>query len=346
MISIFMSRFFPSIIFPLIIGLLAGFLGAVLAQNELSRYAAELEAETARQLLLSEESARVRSGGEAETLEKVRAAILPALAIFSEISEEGTALPGSETGLGIVVTSDGWLVTVADALGSFVTVGDKTYPVEETVADPLTEIIFARIKANGLPVAPFGDSRELEAGEEVFAAVGRSAILSTTVVDPHAWSGSQAANSAERFITGLLLSGSTDLPAGAPIVNDFGGLIGIEEVPFHHFSAAVTQAVRGGTVTHTSLGAIVADLSLVRLSSNLSRGLTRGAYVKQVTYASPAALAGLVPGDVILRVQDIALDDETTLAEALVGFEPGKRVTMVVDRSGMELSLEVELGAL
>ena len=62
-----------------------------------------------------------------------------------------------------------------------------------------------------------------------------------------------------------------------------------------------------------------------------------------VTPGSPAEAAGLMAGDVVLRIDDTPIEGLRDLSNALK--TPGDRVTVVYERDGREASVEVELVA-
>lgn len=326
-------------------GLLSGVLGTVLTENYLENYARQLEDETSRQLQLSQERSREVPGSYDEALENARTSLLPSLVTFYNVTDETTILPGTEIGVGVVLTSDGWIATTEDALGSIALIGEQTYTVETVVRDVLTDVVFVDLQAEGLPVIPFGDATQLEAGDQVFVGMGREALLSTTLLHADAWIGTTSTSAAERFITAFRYT--QDLQStGAPVVNTSGELVAIGTVPLNHFSLAITSAIRGGEVLRASFSASVIDLSHVRLAESLRRGFTHGVFVNTLTFGGNAAESGLLYGDIITRIQDVSLSRDTTLAEVLASFEPGKRVSLLVDRNGNEMTLEVELGEL
>jgi C-terminal processing protease CtpA/Prc len=70
---------------------------------------------------------------------------------------------------------------------------------------------------------------------------------------------------------------------------------------------------------------------------------SRGAQVTHVYPASPAARAGLRPGDVILAVNDQEVQDTPDLITILDGFEPKSKVTLRLERGGQEVEAPVVL---
>ena len=73
--------------------------------------------------------------------------------------------------------------------------------------------------------------------------------------------------------------------------------------------------------------------------------LTAGALVTDVGPGTPAAAAGLRPGDVIMALNNTAIDTNHTLANVLSNFKPGDAVTLSVIRNSQPLSVKVTLAA-
>lgn len=80
--------------------------------------------------------------------------------------------------------------------------------------------------------------------------------------------------------------------------------------------------------------------------NTLPDGVNQGALVLNVVADSPAAQAGVQPGDVIKAVNDQEVSATTTLPQALAHFKPGDKVTLTVARTGEtdDLKLTATLG--
>ena len=68
-----------------------------------------------------------------------------------------------------------------------------------------------------------------------------------------------------------------------------------------------------------------------------------GVKVAGVTAGSPAERAGVQEGDVLLRFAGQEVESLRGYSEILKGLEPGQAVTVVVDRSGEQMTLEATL---
>lgn len=337
------TKLISLIVLTIIIGLTSGLLGAIWTENYLTQYKASLEEAGERQLTLSQEKPRPLPGTYEEALAHARETLQPALVRFYTAAP-ATILPNTESALGVAVTSDGWVLSTKGAIGSAAAyVGTTGYVIDQTLTDPLTEVVMIHLMASGLPVIPFGASSEVESGELAFAALGERAILSTSIVDARHFIALIASNPAEAFTTDFLYADGLDLP-GTPVVNSAGELVAVGQTPLHQVLPIIKSVIRSGEVSRAKFGAALVDLSAVRLMGSLSRGFTRGAYVDAVPVGSPAAAAGLKRADIITRFGDVALNGHLTLAEILADYQPGQTVEIILDRAGEEMQIEVQLG--
>jgi S1-C subfamily serine protease len=85
------------------------------------------------------------------------------------------------------------------------------------------------------------------------------------------------------------------------------------------------------------------------LAKEFNLKTTRGAYItsgsgqEAVVKGSPADIAGLVDHDVITKVNNITVDDKTSLTAALSRFKVGDKVTLTLVRDGKKITKDVTL---
>jgi S1-C subfamily serine protease len=68
-----------------------------------------------------------------------------------------------------------------------------------------------------------------------------------------------------------------------------------------------------------------------------------GAFVVKVGSNTPAEQAGILPGDIIVRISEALLDEDTIFINALFNYQPGDLVEIEVVRNGVREVLQVRL---
>jgi len=103
-------------------------------------------------------------------------------------------------------------------------------------------------------------------------------------------------------------------------------------------------------VPEVKMGISYIGVEIQNLTKELadSVGLLEGAgvLVKNVKPGGPAALAGILPGDVILRFKDTWVTDARILSELVKSIPPGTRSPVYIDRRGKRYNLTILVGEL
>jgi serine protease Do len=102
--------------------------------------------------------------------------------------------------------------------------------------------------------------------------------------------------------------------------------------------------VNTGRVVHGRLGVEAQDLDQA-LAESFDLSSPNGALVSEVLPNSPAASAGLEPGDVILRFDGAMITDAGQLAAQVSMSAPGERATLEVSREGRSMTFAVPIGS-
>jgi serine protease DegQ len=267
-------------------------------------------------------------------------------------------------GSGVIVdAARGYILTnghvVANPSEIQVTLKDRrTYPARLVGSDPATDVALLQIDAPGLTAVAFGDSDRLEVGD-VVVAIGNPFGLGQTVT-------SGIVSALGR--SGLGLEGYEDFiqtdasinpgNSGGALVNSKGELVGINTaiigptggnigigfaVPANMAKAVMAQLVEHGEVRRGRLGITIEDLTPAR-AGDLHLELPGGAVITHVEPGSPAARAGIAPGDVIVRAHGQPIQDAGDLRN-LVGLLPvGTDLPIVLYRDGRERALAARIG--
>lgn len=129
--------------------------------------------------------------------------------------------------------------------------------------------------------------------------------------------------------------------ASTPGNSQTAGSVGLGfAIPSNLVKRVVTSLIAGEKPSHGLLGATVSDASNLRDASH------SGGLIEKVMPNSPAAAAGLQPGDIVTKVNGFPAADGTSVS-ALVRMHPGgSKVTLEIIRDGQERKIDAVLGEL
>jgi len=270
---------------------------------------------------------------------------------------QGPFLVRKGVGSGFVLEADGYIVTnhhvIAGASKLRVTMTDGRKLEGKVVGqDPNTDLALVKVEAKGLPTLPLTDPATLRVGERVIA-IGSPLGLQHTVT-----AGILSAVNRDVQVNPRVGFLQTDAPinpgnSGGPLLNLKGEVIGVNTavardgqgigfaIPVTTLKQVLPQLKAKGRVERAWLGVGVRDLPEER--DKMFFPVEKGAVVTQVTEGSPAAKAGLAPGDVILEVQGKAIGSAAELIWSISNRSKGDKVTLLVMREGQRKRLEVVL---
>ena len=271
--------------------------------------------------------------------------------------------PQRGQGSGVIISSDGYILTnnhvIANARDVNVTLPDKREFKGRIVGtDPKSDLAVVKINATHLPAVMWGDASVLQVGEYVLA-VGNPFGLNSTVtlgIVSALGRGHMGITQYEDFIqTDAAINPGN---SGGALVNTKGELIGINTAIFSQtggyqgvgFAVSTTMAkpiyeslVSTGKVVRGYLGVGIQDLNqeLAKLFK-ISDG--KGALISDVKDGSPADLAGLQQGDVVIEYQGAKVEDGVVLQRFVTRTAIGTKVSMKVIRDGHERDVTVRVG--
>jgi len=274
----------------------------------------------------------------------------------------GRSRAESSLGSGVVISSDGYVVTNNHVLGDdvaevTVTVGDRRDVRAKIVGvDAWTDIALLKIDATGLPTIPWGDSSKLKVAEWVMA-VGNPYSLSQTVTLGIV----SALGRANVGITAYEDFIQTDAAinpgnSGGALINSRGELIGINTaifsqsggyqgigfaVPSNLVRRVVDDLTKFGQVRRGSIGAIEVSPLTSRLADELRAPKVDGVVVTQMSRNSAAFKAGLQPGDVILSLNGQAVTDPSQLVRMIADSPVGSTVRLEVLSDGKRSTIRI-----
>jgi serine protease Do len=268
-------------------------------------------------------------------------------------------------GSGVIVSSDGYLVTNNHVVGENVREITVTLPDKREVhgkvigTDPATDIALLKIEMTGLPALPWGDSSRLQVGEWVLA-IGSPFQLSQTVTAGIV-SATGRANVGFAEYEDFIQTDAAINPgnSGGALVNTRGELIGINTgifsqsggyqgigfaVPSKLASYVVDQLRKYGEVRRGTIGGILTiDKLTEQYAAEIGATNTSGAVVMRMTRDSAAYNAGIRPGDVIVRFNGVTIEDPSQLYRLVADATIGSTATVRVLRNRQTLDYKVPI---
>jgi len=265
-------------------------------------------------------------------------------------------------GSGFVISADGYIMTNAHVVDGadelLVTLHDKReFKARLIGADRRTDVAVVKIDASGLSAVRLGDVNRLRVGEWVMA-IGSPFGLENSVT--------AGIVSAKQRETGDFLPFiQTDVAinpgnSGGPLINMRGEVVGINSQIYSRsggfqgisFAIPIDEAARVseqlrtvGRVTRGRIGVRIDQVSK-DVAESIGLGRPRGALVRSVEPDSPAAKAGVEPGDIILRFNGQEVERSVDLPRVVGNTAPGSRSAMTVFRRGGQRELNVVVAEL
>lgn len=322
-------------------------------------------------------SANFIEGSVADIVNKVSESVVSIVTSVKTTSFFGYSSEGQAAGTGIIVTSDGYILTnkhvIDGATKISVVLNDgTTYEnVEVTAVDSLNDVAFLKIDGvSDLKAATLGDSKTISVGQQVIAignALGQyqnsvtSGIVSGTGRSLTATdsTGSMSEKLSDMIQTDAAINSGN---SGGPLVNAAGEVIGINTatsstaenmgfaIPISSVKGMLAQLIEKGEASRAYIGVYSVEIT-PEIAKSYNLPVTAGAYVynsakySAIISGSPAEKAGLKDKDIITAVNGVKIGSAGSLSSLIGEYKPGDTVQLTVIRDGKEIAVNVELGA-
>ncbi len=275
-------------------------------------------------------------------------------------------LTDSGQGSGVVWNDDGVVVTndhvVSGATALQVAFADGRRADADVIAtDPQTDLAVLRTSRRGAPAASFAEA--LPRVGELAIAIGNPLGFENTVTAGIISGLGRAIPGAAQEAPALIDLIQTDAAispgnSGGALVNADGAVVGINvayipptagaeslgfAIPAPTVRDVVTQLLDTGRVRHAFFGVRPASLT-PEIAQRFDLRQDRGVLVLEVTAGSPAAAAGIRPGDVLVRAGDRRLETVEAFLSVLRARSPGDTLEVALARGGEERTVAVRLG--
>ena len=104
----------------------------------------------------------------------------------------------------------------------------------------------------------------------------------------------------------------------------------------------MTQIIENGHVVRGWLGVEAQDIT-PELAESFKLSSNQGVLIAGVVRNGPAYMAGIEPGDIIVRMNQRSVSDAKTALAMISRFAPGERLRVTVVRDGKELQLRAKV---
>lgn len=270
------------------------------------------------------------------------------------------------SGSGFVITGDGYVLTnyhVVEASDRITVTLYNGNSHEAAVMgyDESNDIAVLKIDAQNLSPVILGNSDHMNIGDEVIAIGNPLGELTFSLT-----AGRISARDREvTFSNGVMMNlFQTDCAinsgnSGGALFNLYGEVIGVTNakysgssqgsasidnigfaIPINSVRGIVESIIENGYVSKPYIGVSVTDTP----QEYQLYGLPQGATVREVDPDSPAASAGLQPGDIITRANEQTISGSRELVRFLRECSPGQQLSLSVYRRGETLTLTVTVG--
>ena len=287
--------------------------------------------------------------------------------VYSQWSWYGQNQVESGAGSGVIISSDGYILTCAHVVDGAstitVTIDDKDYTATLVGEDTTSDIAVIKIDADGLTPATVGDSDSLKVGQSVMAVGNPLGELGGTVTG-----GMISALNRSVTIQGTSSTNTMSLiqmdasvspgNSGGGLFNMNGELIGIVNakssssdaeglgfaIPINDAIKVAEELLQNGYVTgRPYLG--ISYLAVTDAQTAQQLGVNSyGVYIMEVVKGGPAEQAGLKAGDRIVSIDGTEIASKDDLGTLMQKHAAGDTLSITVARDGQMQTVSVTLG--
>lgn len=245
----------------------------------------------------------------------------------------------------------------------------KSYDATLVGGEKENDIAVLKIDVGNLQTVTLGDSDQLNVGEDVYAIGNPLGELTyslsnglVSALDRLITTSSTNANGQTETTTLNVLQTNCDINpgnSGGPLFDSYGNVVGIVTAKYTQTSSGVSAEGLGFALPINDVKEIINDLiehgyvtgkpylgiQVRNVSSEAQAyGISAGAAVVSVAEGSCAQEAGLQVNDIIIAIDDTAIDSSSALTAALSSnYKAGDTVTLTVVRSQQQVQLTVTL---
>lgn len=271
-------------------------------------------------------------------------------------------------GSGFIISQDGRILTnahvVEDADEVSVVLRDgRRFAGKVVGADPITDVAVIDVEGTNLPVVELANSDNIVVGQWAIA-IGNPLGLNNTVtqgiISATGRSGSDIGVNDKRL--DFLQTDTAINPgnSGGPLLNAQGEVVGVNTaiigraqglgfaIPINTAQRIANQLITTGRVEHPYIG-----VRLIELTPEIQQEINennfgfkveqeQGVLIVEVAPNSPAARAGLRPGDIITQINQVEIQNADQVQDSVEATGLGKTLQITVNRNGLPQQLTLQ----
>ena len=273
---------------------------------------------------------------------------------------------GSSSGTGVIFSSEGYIVTnhhVIDGARDMTVLLTDERTLEATLvgADAVSDLAVLHVEPDDLTAAEFGDSTQLRVGDSV-AAIGDplGSELRGTLTNGIVSAINRDVNVGGRTMTLIQTNAAINSGnSGGPLINCYGQVIGINTLKISDSASAAGVEGLGFAIPSATVKEIVDQLiDQGYVSGRPALGIygegvssfyqhyyrmPAGLYITQVDPDSDAASRGIIPGDILMSINNTRISTMDDLNNAISNYSPGNSVTVVFYHQGLQYQVDLIL---
>ena len=296
----------------------------------------------------------------------VAKALVPAVGTI--IARQGGSSTGASLGSGFVIANTGstsylvtnnHVVTGSSDLHLLMPNGDA-FTATLVGKDALVDLAVVSVPSGSLPLATFGDSAQLAVGQPVIAIgspLGNQSSVTSGVISAlhRTITASGDTASSSETLEDVLQTDASINPgnSGGPLADVQGRVVGVNvaiagnstnigySIPSNLARQVASALIAHQKVQHPFLGIGYLDaISAIEAGRGFNGA---GVLITTVSANTPAAQSGVQNGDVLVAIDNVAIDNGQTLGGLIQNKQVGQSITLTIKRGGQTLMLHATL---
>lgn len=308
------------------------------------------------------------SEGELTITERAEKVLPSTVGIVSYIQNQQSIFGGEQSqGSGIIISADGYIVTNEHVISGATSIkvvlqDDSEYNATLVGSDERTDLAVLKIDATGLTPAEFGNSDQMQIGEQVIAIGNPGGLeLAGTVTVGYVSAVNRSITTTNGNTVNCIQTDAAINPgnSGGALFDSYGNVVGIVyaksssvsiegigyAIPVNNIKDLVAQMINDpdSVKDQTKGSQIMLGITIRDITEEMSKqySMPVGVYITEVSSMSAAERAGLQKGDIITEFAGETVTSADDLNAIKAKQTSGDTVSVKIDRNGKTLTLDL-----